>query len=114
MEVEAAGPAVVHEPTHILLAGVAVPWDVPRRPREELERALGVERVCDRRGRDGAVHVEVEVARGAPVAGADPGLLAAVALERELGVPEPEPVPGVAEVGNLSVLHGSAGLLRAL
>lgn len=108
MEVKTAGLAVVNEPNHVLLAGIAVAGDVTRRPREELEGALCVERVRYRRGRVGAVHVEVEVAHGAPVARANPDFLTAVALEGELRVLESQPVLGVAEVKYLGVFHDSA------
>lgn len=111
VEIEPTALAMVHEPGHVLLARVAVPLCAPRRPRHELERALGVERVRDRGGWDGAVHVEVEVARRALVARANPDFLAPITLERELRVLEPEPVVGVAEVEYLGVFHGSAGWL---
>lgn len=97
VEVEAAGAAVVDEPRHVLLACVAVPLGVARWRRQELERALGVERVGDGRRGKSALHVEVKVAEGALVSGPDSDLLAAVAFEGELGGVEPETVVWVAD-----------------
>lgn len=116
MEVEAAQPAVVNEPGHVLLARVAVTRHRPRRPAEELERAFGVERVGDGGGGDGAVRVQVKVAcpaaaaavfatAAALVARSDACLLAAVAFEGRLRVFEFE-VVRVAEVGEFVVFHG--------
>lgn len=105
VEVEPACFTVVEEAGDILLAGVAVAGEVPRRPGEELEGAFGVERVGDGSGRDGTVHVKVVVADSAPVARADAHFFAAVALEWEFRVVEFEPVVWVAYVGDLSVFH---------
>ncbi|KAL1811925.1 hypothetical protein ACET3Z_021990 [Daucus carota] len=108
VEVEAAGAAVVDEPRHVLLAGVAVARREAGGARQELEGALGVEGVGDGGGGDGAVHVEVVVAAAAFVFGADADFVAAVAFEGGFGVLEFELVLGVAQVGDdlLAVLHG--------
>lgn len=47
MEIEPARLAVVHEPRHVLLAGVAIAGNVPRGASQELEGTFGVERVDD-------------------------------------------------------------------
>ena len=47
MKVESTRLAVVDKTRHVLLAGVAVAWDVSGRPRQKLEGTLGVERVDD-------------------------------------------------------------------
>ncbi|KAF5448753.1 hypothetical protein F2P56_029258 [Juglans regia] len=62
VEIKPAGLAVVHKTLDVLFACIAVAGGVARRVREELERAFGVERVVDSRGRHCTVHVEVEVA----------------------------------------------------
>ena len=72
-----------------------------------MEGALGVERVGNGWRRDGAVHVEVEVADGTLVAGADANLLATITLKGEFRILKLELVMGVAEVGNFAVFcHG--------
>lgn len=105
MEVEPASAAVINEPRHVLLARVAVPRYTPGWLEEELERAFGVERVGQRRRREGAVVVEIVVARGALVPRTYAGFLAPVALERDLRVLELQLVLGVAHVGYLIVFH---------
>lgn len=60
VEVEAAREAVVEEPLHRLLARVAVARSV--------EGAFGVERVEQRRRRNGTVCVKIKVTDGALVA----------------------------------------------
>lgn len=106
VEVEPAGPAMVHEPGYVLLAGIAIARGVPGCSGEELEGALGVERVEDGRSGYGAVHVKIEVACGALVARAYAYFLAAIALEWNFCVLKLELVLGVAEVGYLIVFHG--------
>lgn len=108
VEVKPTQLAVVHETRHSLLASVTVTRLLSRRPAEELERALGVERVDDGGGRDRAMSVEIEITGGAAalVGGADADFLAAVAFERRLRVVELEGVVGVAEVGDFTVFHG--------
>lgn len=109
VKIEATKRAVIQEPRHSLLARVAVTRLPPRRPAEELEGALGVERVDDGGGREGAVGVEVEVAgcAAALVGGADAHLLAPVTFERRLRVFQLQPVVGVAAVGDFLVFHAS-------
>lgn len=107
MKVEAAEPAMVKEPSYVLLTSVAVSGNVSRRAGEELEGAFGVKRVSYRRRGDGAMHVEVVVAGGALVPGSNPGLLAPVALERQLRVLKSQLVLRVAEMGYFIVFHSS-------
>lgn len=97
---------MVHKPGHVLLARVAVTRHRAGWPGAELEAAFGVERVGEGGGREGAVEVEVVVAGGASVPGADADFLAPVALEQSLCVLEPEHVLRVAEVRDLVVSHG--------
>ena len=106
VEVEAAQPAVVNEPRHVLLARVAVTRHGPRRPSHELERALVVERVRDGRRRHAAMRVQLKLTRAAAalVARPDARLLAPVAFERRLRVLELE-VVRVARVRYFDVLH---------
>lgn len=106
VKVEPTGCAVVRESGNIFLTCIAIARVVPRWPREELERALGVERVEDRRGRYGTMHVEIEIAHGALVARPYAYLLASVTLEWDFCVLKLELVLGVAEVGYLIVFHG--------
>lgn len=97
---------MVHEPSHVLLARVAVTRHRAGRLGAELEAAFGVERVGEGGGGEGAVEVEVVVAGGASVPGADADFLAPVALEQNLCVLELELVLRVAEVRDLVVSHG--------
>lgn len=106
MKVEPTGRAVVCESGNIFLTCIAKSRIIPRWPREELKRALGVERVEDRRGRHGTMHVEIEIAHGALVARAYAYLLASITLEWDFCVLKLELVLGVAEVGYLIVFHG--------
>jgi len=68
VEVEAAREAVVEEPLHRLLARVAVARSVAGGLGEEVEGAFGVERVEQRRRRNGTVCVKIKVTDGALVA----------------------------------------------
>jgi len=84
VEVEAACFAVVHEPTYVLLACVAVTRYVTRRFGHELEGAFAVERVEQSGGGyHGTVHVKVEVTDGAFVTRPYAYFLAAITFERE-------------------------------
>lgn len=97
---------MVHEPSHVLLASVAVTLHRARRPGVKLETAFGVERVGEGRGKEGAVEVEVVVTGGTSVPGAYADFIAPVALEQSLCVLELELVFWVAEVRYLVVSHG--------
>lgn len=79
---------MVDEAGDILLTCVAVACDRAWRPREELELALGVERVRDGRRRDGTVQVKVIVASAALVMRPYPNFLATVTLEWDFSVVE--------------------------
>lgn len=109
VEVEPTRLAMIHEPGYVLLAGIAKARGVPGCSGEELEGALGVERVEDGRSGYGAVHVEIKVTYGALVAWTDAYFLAAIALEWDFCVLELELVLGVAEVGYLIEFHGFLG-----
>lgn len=106
VEVKPAGPAMVHESGYVLLARISIAWGVPGGSGEELEGALGVERVEDGRTGYGAVHVEIKVACRALVTRSYAYFLAAIALEWDFCVLKLELMLGVAEVGYLIVFHG--------
>lgn len=98
---------MVQEPSHILLARIAVPRKWARRDAHELELAFGVERMGDGGGREGTVGMQVEVAHlPALVVGPNSDLLAPVAFEWCLRVLEVKVVVRVTEVADFVVFHG--------
>lgn len=105
VQVEPARPAVVDESADVLLAGVAEAGDVAGGPVEELEGALGVEGVGDGGGGEGTVLVQVKVTQVTLVSGPYANLPAPITLEGHLNVLKFEFVLGVAEVGDLTILH---------
>ena len=59
--------AMVHKPSNIIFAPIAIAWRVAKRALEKLEGAFGIVRVEDSRGIICTVHVEVEVTYGTRV-----------------------------------------------
>lgn len=106
VEIETTGTAVVNEPIHVFLTGVAETRDVTRWSDQEFEHALAVERMVNYGGcvGDSAMFVEIIVTDGAFEPRSDTDFFTAVASERKLHVLQPEFVVWMAEVCNLTML----------
>ena len=98
---------VVHKPSNILFAPIAIAWRVAKQALEKLEGAFGIVRVENSRGIICTVHMEVEVTYGTRVVWPYANLLATIILKRNFWVLQFESVIGVTEVRNLiEICHG--------
>lgn len=97
---------MVKEASDTLLTSIAIPGHNSRGPRHEYEGAFGVERVVNRRTRDGTMHMKVIFTNIALVRRTHPYLITPITLEGHIGILEFELVLWVAKMGYLIVFHG--------